>query len=90
MLYLGEFSLVPLWFIPLKPWKMALKKGAWDPKPRVTNVEGTNLKSLINPQWDLHNQNPTWRVRGDLVLITPKSHMITPTISFISPVAKSA
>ena len=31
-----------------KPWKMAVHKGIWDPKPRVTNIEGTNLKSLIH------------------------------------------
>ena len=25
---------------------MVLNKGIWDPKPRVTNIRGTNLKSL--------------------------------------------
>ena len=25
---------------------MALSKGIWDPKPRGTNIKGTNLKSL--------------------------------------------
>ena len=25
---------------------MVLNKGIWDPKPRVTNIKGTNLKSL--------------------------------------------
>ena len=25
---------------------MALNNGIWDPKPRVTNIQGTNLKSL--------------------------------------------
>ena len=25
---------------------MALNKGIWDPKPRFTNIKGTNLKSL--------------------------------------------
>ena len=29
------------------PWNMALNNGIWDPKPRVTNNKGTNLKSLI-------------------------------------------
>ena len=29
-----------------KSWNMALNKGTWDPKPRGTNLEGTNLKSL--------------------------------------------
>ena len=29
-----------------KPWNMALNEGIWDPKPRVTNIKGTNLKSL--------------------------------------------
>ena len=26
---------------------MALSKGIWDPKPKVTNVRSTNLKSLM-------------------------------------------
>ena len=26
---------------------MALHKGIWDPQPGVTNIKGTNLKSLI-------------------------------------------
>ena len=26
---------------------MVLNKGIWEPKPRVTNIKGTNLKSLI-------------------------------------------
>ena len=25
---------------------MGLNKGIWDPKPKVTNIKGTNLKSL--------------------------------------------
>ena len=29
-----------------KPWNMVLNKGSWDPKPRFTNIKGTNLKSL--------------------------------------------
>ena len=29
-----------------KPWNMTLNKGIWDPKPRLTNIKGTNLKSL--------------------------------------------
>ena len=44
-------SLVPLGFVPLgfwvsEPWNLALKKGIWDPKPRVTNMKGTSLKPL--------------------------------------------
>ena len=27
---------------------MALHKGIWDPKPRLTHIKGTNLKSLIH------------------------------------------
>ena len=27
---------------------MALNKGIWDPKPRGTNIKGTNLKSLMD------------------------------------------
>ena len=26
---------------------MALDKGIWDPKPRIANIKGTNLKSLM-------------------------------------------
>ena len=26
---------------------MALNKGIWDPKPRVTSIKGTNLKALM-------------------------------------------
>ena len=26
---------------------MVLNKGFWGPKPRITNIKGTNLKSLI-------------------------------------------
>ena len=28
---------------------MVLDKGIWYPKPRVANIKGTNLKSLIDP-----------------------------------------
>ena len=31
---------------------MALKKGIWDPEPRVTNIKGTKLNSLISTMWD--------------------------------------
>ena len=27
---------------------MALDEGSWDPKPRVANIKGTKLKSLIS------------------------------------------
>ena len=33
-----------------KAWNMALNKGIWDPKPRVTNIKGTNLKSLSDSE----------------------------------------
>ena len=29
-----------------RAWNMVLNEGIWDPKPRVTNVNGTNFKSL--------------------------------------------
>ena len=29
------------------PWNMALYKGIWVPKPKVTNIKGTNLTSLM-------------------------------------------
>ena len=35
-----------MWVWVPKPWNMALNKGIWDPKPRATNVKGTNLTSL--------------------------------------------
>ena len=47
----GSFPLYPQGLYPWvwvpKPWNMALNKGTWDPKPKVTNIKGTNLKPLI-------------------------------------------
>ena len=40
-----ELSLCPRVWVP-KPWNMALNEGIWDPKPEVTNISGTNFKSL--------------------------------------------
>ena len=48
--FVREFSFVPLGFVPLGFGP--LNHGIWpltrvfDPKPRVTNITGTNLKSL--------------------------------------------
>ena len=42
---LYPFGLYPWVWLP-KPWNKALNKGIWDPKPRVANIKGTNLKSL--------------------------------------------
>ena len=42
-----SFAFVPL---GLGPKTMALIKGIWDPKRRVTHSKGTNLKSLMHPQ----------------------------------------
>ena len=45
-----EFSYVPLGFVPLKFGPLNhgrwLNNCIWAPKPRVTNIKGTNLKSL--------------------------------------------
>ena len=35
------------WVWVPKPWNMVLNKGIWDPTPRVTDIQGTNLKSSI-------------------------------------------
>ena len=46
-----ELSFVPWGLYPWvwvpKPWNMVLNKGIWDPKPRVTDIKGTSLKSSI-------------------------------------------
>ena len=45
---LEGFSFVPFGFAPWgsKLWNMALIRVFGTPKPRVTNIKGTNLKSL--------------------------------------------
>ena len=35
---------------------MVLNKGIWDPKPRVTSIKGTNLKSLTSKSIQLPNK----------------------------------
>ena len=37
------------WVWVPKPWNMALNNGIWDPKPRVTNIKGAHLMSVITP-----------------------------------------
>ena len=45
-----EFSFAGFWIVPLslvpKLWNMVLTTGNWDPKARVTDIKGTNLKYL--------------------------------------------
>ena len=51
-----EFTFVPLGFVPLgfvplslgpRTMEYGLNEGIWDPKPKVTHIKGTNLKSVI-------------------------------------------
>ena len=42
---------------------MILNKGIWDPRPRVTNIKGTNLKSLTNKSIDPASCGKTWAGR---------------------------
>ena len=44
------FGTQNLGFGTLNHGMLALNKGIWDPKPRVANVKGTNLKSLTSAQ----------------------------------------
>ena len=45
---------------------MVLNKGTWDPKPRVTSVKGTNLKSLTIRTMETVDEQP-------LALTQPKA-----------------
>ena len=49
----------------LKPWKVALSS-VWDPKPKVTNIRGTNLKSSISagPPGRFEVNSLKWLYRG--------------------------
>ena len=47
-----------------KPRNMALDKGIWDPKPRVTNISGTNLKSLKRTQKPSQRSSAVNHIRG--------------------------
>ena len=43
---------------------MALNEGIWDPKPRVTNIKGANLKSSSLPLSMLKVPSPPGRTSG--------------------------
>ena len=45
--FLCALGVCTLGFWAPKPWNMALNKGICDPKPKVTNIKDTNLKSLM-------------------------------------------
>ena len=54
-----------LWVLAPKPWNLALNKGSWDLKPKVANIKGTNLKSLITLEVEVTSHKaryPTRRV----------------------------